>query len=406
MKKTCLVICLLSLLMLLLCACTADFSATESDLLPEELSQPQAFDIFAQRFSVTDSKHDLGGRIVGMRGQFGCFETQTPSRVMFCYQTDSMNAGMLLAYDKANGTFSHACPDALCAHENCLFNGSYKIFAGERHLFFLPLFGGDGKAQYYTCTDTDGNGLKQLSLTTDCELLCETEKGLYYSQTTLDGETYKTALWLYDFASETNAKLTEDGELWYFYVLDGTVYLHDSLSLTLSVFSDDLTERNVLAEGVTAVYPFDGALYLHDTQANMLDKVSGGTVSHAFDTRGIEFETWCVSGGYLYYTCRDDAFIESQKGDAKLYKYLNTYNLSCGRIYRKAEGASDAESVYAGTHGGIPDQIQNFFADGNVLYIEYRDYKSFKNNYNTERRHAGIVIADADTGAFLDIPGR
>ena len=391
---------------LLLCACTADFSATESDLLPEELSKPQAFDIFAQQFSVTNCENADGGRIVGMRGLFGSFEAQTPTRVLFCYQTDGMNAGQLLAYDKADGTFSYACPDALCSHESCLFGGSYKIFAGERHLFFLPLFGGDGKAQYYTCTDTNGNGLKQLSLTTDCELLCETDAGLYYSHTVLDGETYKTSLWLYDFETDQSAKLTEDGELWYFYVLDGTVYLHDSISLTLSVFSDDLTEKTVLSEGVTAVYPFDGALFLHDVPGGTIRKVQGGTVAPAYDVRGIEFGVWCVSGGYLYYTCRDNAFIESQKGDAKLHKYLSTYNLSCGRIYRKAEGDSDAEPVYAGTHDGIPDQIQNFFASGSTLFVEYRDYKSYKNNYNTERRRAGITIADAETGEFLDIPGR
>ena len=51
-------------------------------------------------------------------------------------------------------------------------------------------------------------------------------------------------------------------------------------------------------------------------------------------------------------------------------------------------------------------EMDTLFASGSVLYIEYRDYKSFKNNYNTERHQAGIVIADAETGAFLDIPGR
>ena len=182
---------------LLLCACTADYSATESDLLPEELSQTEAFDIFAQQFSVTDSQYECGGTVVGLRGQFGSFEAQTPSRVLFCYQNDSMSAGQLLAFDKQSGTFAYACPDALCSHESCLFSGSYKIYAGDRHLFFQPLFGEGRTAQYYYCTDTEGNGAKRLSLTTDLGLLCETDRGLYYSQTVLDGEAYKTALLLY-----------------------------------------------------------------------------------------------------------------------------------------------------------------------------------------------------------------
>ncbi len=404
MKK--LVLACFAVAALLLCACTADFSATESDLLPEELSQAESFDIFAQYFPTAGSEYKNGGVISGMRGQFGCFEAQTPSRVLFCYQTDLMNNAQLIAYDKAKGTFSYACPDALCNHETCLFGGEYKIFAGDRHLFFQPMFSENGKAQYFYCTDLDGNSMQQIALATDCELLCETDKGLYYQQTVLDGEVYKNALWLYDFASEKSERLTEDGELWYFYVQNDTVYRHDAIALTLSVLSDDCATETVIARDVTTVYPFDGALYLHDTQANMIDKVAGDTVLHAFDTQGIDFAIWCVSGGDLYYLCHDRDFIESQKDDTKLYNYLSGYNLSCGRLYRMEEGTSDAKLVFAGTHDGIPDLIQNFFADGNVLYIEYRDYKSFKNNYNTERHHAGITVADADTGAFLDIQGR
>jgi len=403
MKKTSLIICIFTFL--LLCACTADFSATESDLLPDELSQAETFDIFAQTFRPGQNDCASGGVITGMLGQFGSFEAQTPDRVFFHYRTEAMNHADFLAYDKRDGTFSYACPDALCDHERCLFGGSYKLLAGERHLFFQPLFG-DGSASHYYCTDTDGNGLKQLSVTTDCTLLCETEKGLYYEQTVLDGQTYLTSLWLYDFSDGTSVRLTEEGELWYFYVLDGTVYLHDSVALTLSVFSEDLTKQVVLTEGVTAVNVFDGALFLYDVQNGTIRKVVGDTVETAYNAQGIEFDLWCISGGFLYYTCRDGAFIESQKDDAKLYRYLSTYNLPCGRIYRMREGQSDAELVYAGTHDGIPDQIHAFFASGNMLYIEYRDYKSFKNNYNTERHQAGIVIADAETGAFLDIPGR
>lgn len=403
MKKTLL---LFLLLAQMLCACSPDYSATESDLLPGTLSQAEAFDIFAQSFVTETNGGSRGGVIAGMLGQFGSFEAQTPDRVLFRYQNESMNSAYLLAYGKQDGTFSYACPDALCKHETCLFSGTYKLFAGDRHIFYQPMFGEHGKAQYYYCTDTDGNGITQISVMTDCKLLCETEKGLYYMQTTLDGETYKTALWLYDFAGGESVKLTEEGELWEFYVLDDTVYLHDTLNLTLSVLSKDLTEQTLLAENVTAVYTFDGALYLHDTQTETIGKISGDTVLPAFDTSGIEFGIWCISGGDLYYTCHDRNFIESQKDDAKLYRYLSGYNLSCGRIYRMQEGTRDAELVYAGEHGGIPDLIQNFFADGNVLYIEYRDYKSYKNNYNTERRKAGLMLADADTGAFLDIPGR
>ncbi len=404
MKKILLIFCLAT--SLLLCACSPDYSATESDLLPDELSQAAPFDIFAQTFVTDASGGTNGGVISGMLGPFGSFEAQTPDRVLFLYQTDSMQTAYHLAYDKQDGTFSYACPDALCPHETCLFGSEYKIYAGDRHLFFQPLFGENGKAQYFYCTDLDGNGIKQIAVTTDCELLCETDKGLYYQQTVLDGETYKNALWLYDLASEKSVRLTEEGELWYFYVQNDTVYRHDALALTLSVLSDDCTQETVLARDVTAVYPFDGNLYLHDTQKNEICKITNGTLTHAFDTDGIEFEIWCVSGGDLYYTCLDRDFIESQAENKKLYSYLNQYNLSCGRIYRMEEGTSDAKAVYAGAHDGIPDLIYNFFADGDVLYIEYRDYKSFKNNYNTERHHAGIVIADADTSRYLDISGR
>ena len=398
MKKVC---CLL-LCVFLLCSCTPDYSATESDLLPDTLSQAETFDIFAQCFSA-DADTNADGAVTGMIGMYGHLQAETPVSVLFRCKTSAMTAPQTLAYSKTDGTFSYACPDALCDHGSCLFGGEYNLFAGDKHLFFKPLFG-TGDTRRYLCTALDGSGARTIGVTDDCVLLAETDTGVYYQKTVADAETYKIALWHYDFEAEQSVRLTAEGELWEFYAVQGKVYRFDTLAMTLSVYGNGFETETAVAENVTSVYRFDGALYLHDLSAGIIRKVADGKCTDAFDVGGIEFDTFCISGDALYYTCRDVAFIESQSQNKKMYTYLTQYNLSCGRVYRLREGETQATLVYQGTHGGIPDLIQNIYASGELLFIEYRDCKSFKNNYNSKRQGASIAFANARTNEVLDLP--
>ena len=57
------------------------------------------------------------------------------------------------------------------------------------------------------------------------------------------------------------------------------------------------------------------------------------------------------------------------------------------------------------SHDGKPALIEHLFADGEVLYVQYRDYESFFNRYSEKRGEPGLAILDATTGNFLEIPG-
>ena len=48
--------------------------------------------------------------------------------------------------------------------------------------------------------------------------------------------------------------------------------------------------------------------------------------------------------------------------------------------------------------------IDHLFADGEVVYIQCRDYRSFPNRYNDKREDPMLVILDVQSGAFLEIP--
>ena len=101
-----------------------------------------------------------------------------------------------------------------------------------------------------------------------------------------------------------------------------------------------------------------------------------------------------VSDGYVYYCFTDSAQIEANKSDTELYEYLSEYNQTCGNVYRIKEGEDTSELVYHGAHDGKPDLIDYIFADGQVLYIQYRNYQNFENNFSKQRGQEELVIVD------------
>ena len=110
-----------------------------------------------------------------------------------------------------------------------------------------------------------------------------------------------------------------------------------------------------------------------------------------------------VSDGYIYFCMDDRTQIESKKDDEKIYEYLTNYNQTCGNIYRVKEFENNWELVYCSSHDDIPDLIDNIFADGEVVYIQYRDYKNFDNNYSNNRGVKSLVILDVTSGKSIDI---
>lgn len=414
MKKSIAVIIMINIMIISLCGCNPvyDPSKTDSDsTVSRQTSDPK--DIFYNTFVSkyysglgSGALADInGGQIDSLIGRYGMtFIANTPERMLISYQLESMPAPYIIGYNKFSGDFTYACPDALCGHTDCLFNGEYRIFAGSKHLFYRRECETEGKKEYYYCSDLFGNDPYETDIPTDNALLSESEKGIYYLKYTFKDEKYYTSLWLYDSYRKEHNQLTGEKINVSYYVIDDAVYIEDSEKLTFSRMSDDYKTQRVILEDNIPSYQFGKSFYVYDAGKEIIFKVSENEPEEIYDVSGIEFDALHISGGYLYYTCRDTEFIEKHSGDEELYKYLSQYNTNCGRVYRIKNGTAERELIYSGACGGIPYQISNVYSENEVVYIEYRDHTSFINNYSGTRKNPGFVILDAASGEYVDIP--
>lgn len=406
MKKIA-VICV-SVCLVLFSSCAADYSYSVSDFSVSEVSAESetGINLLDVQF-VSAYYRSLGNGgleklaanapVLCLRGRNGSLlYANAPTRMIFSYATDKY-VWSLMEYNKLTGHFSHACHDVLCNHDSCLFSPENKVFAGQKHLFFISELSDEG----YFVSDLDGSGAKKLSIPKDAELYSDTEKGLYWGKAELVDDKVLYSLWLYDYASGENKRLAEPAENAAYYVVGDTAYLHDYSALVLYRFSKDYSKKTKMADDITYLSDFGGSLYDYHAETGVLRKLDGDRMVTVAQIPSMC--DWWVSEGYVYYCCADSSYMESYKNDAELYEYLTEYNPTCGNVYRVREFGDTPELVFHGSHDGKPDLIDHIFADGEVLYIQYRDYENFSNNFADERGQKGLVILDSSTGEFIDI---
>ena len=403
MKKICL-LCLL-FFSLLLGACSPDYSYSDAESSKQETDK-QRIDLLETTFhsgyyeSIGESGlQELFGNspikcLCGPNGSL--LYANISTQMIFTYATEQ-HVWNYMAYDKLTGNFSYACRDVLCGHDNCLFSTDKKIYSGGKHLFFVPQF---GSGEIYM-SDLSGVNPQKISVPMDAELLSETDQGLYWCKAELENQKVFYSLWRYEYSTNNSVRLTKPAENVIFQVVGDTVYVHDMESLTLYRLSSDFTQRTEVANDVIYLSNFGGELYDYDYHTGVLKKLVDGKMT-AVATIPSVCDYW-VSDGYVYYCFNDSAQIKAAKDDSELYEYLSKYNQTCGNVYRIKEGEDTPELVYHGTHDGKPDLIDNIFADGEVLYIQYRDYQSFDNNFSKERGEKGLVIFDVTTGESIEI---
>lgn len=396
-------ICLLVFLFLL-SACTSDNSDYTSEA-SQAVSQPE-LDLLKTEF-VSEYYRSVGENgleklaadtpVACLRGKNGSLlYANTPTRMIFSYATDKY-VWSLMEYDKLTGDFSYACHDGLCSHDSCLFSPQNKVFSGRSRLFFVSDFGDEG----YYMSDLDGNNIKKLSIPNDAELYADTEKGLYWGKAELVEEKTLYSLWLYDYSSGDSTLLAAPAENASYYVIGDTVYMHDFSAFVLSRFSENYSETTEIAKNITYLQSFGGSLYDYNYDTGVLQKLDGDKMITVATIPSVA-DYW-VSEGYVYYCCADQAYTDTYKNDPEIYEYLSEYNPTCGNIYRIKEFGDAPELVYHGSRDGKPDLIDHVFADGEVLYIQYRDYLNFPNNFVNGRGHSGLVIYDVTAEKAIDI---
>lgn len=403
MKKVIIIYLLLSLFWFT--SCLPDYSYSNVDTSGEETKLTRD-DLLEKNFN-SDYYNSLGedglkklsldSPIIGLNGKYGTLlYANTPRRMIFNYSIDK-DIWALVEYDKILGCFSFACHDVLCPHDTCLFSGEYKIFNGENHLFFISLIE-DGD---YFMSDLDGNNIKKISIPKDAELYSENLNGLYWGKTELVDEKVLYSIWFYDYTTCKSKQLLEPSENVIYYVVNNTIYMQDLESLSLYRISSDYCQKTLLSNDVVSLLNFNGVLYDYDFNTGDFRKLEGEKMVKVATIPSI-IDYW-VSDGYIYFCMDDRTQIESKKDDEKIYEYLTNYNQTCGNIYRIKEFENNWELVYCSSHDDIPDLIDNIFADGEVVYIQYRDYKNFDNNYSNNRGVKSLVILDVTSGKSIDI---
>ncbi len=394
----------LSLFLLVLPSCSADYSYSGAGSLQggtgqaeTELLQTEFVSAYYQSLGEDGLKQLAKDSSVScLHGKDGILlYANTPTRMIFNCATDRY-VWTLLEYDKLSGKFSYACHDVFCTHESCLFSQGKTISFSANHLFFAPNL---GEGESYV-SDLDGDNAQRLSIPSDAVLLSDTDEGLYWVKTEYVDEKPRYSLWRYTYSSERSERLTEPANASY-YASGDTVYLHDLETLTLYRFSEDFRKTYAVVEGVTFLTNFGGNLYNYNYDTGVLQKLE--------DNRMVDVATlpsalhYWASAGYLYYCCEDSSRIESYREDDELYEYLSRDNPTCGNVYRVKEYGGAPELVYHGAHDGKPDRIDYVFADGEVLYIQYRTYRDFPNVFSTERGNEDLAIVDVTTGKSMEV---
>lgn len=373
-----------------------NFEASKEAFVLEEASLLSPYYLSLGEEGLRKLSEDAG--ILCLRGMYGTLlYANTPTRMIFNYETEEY-VWQLMEYDKLTGEFAPACHDVMCSHEDCLFSQGNKVFAGEYHLFFQADTGDGG----YYMSDLDGSDPQALPLPADAFLHAETEEGFYWEKTELQDEKVFYSLWFYSFSDGESRQAAPPAENVIYHVGKEGVYLHELATLTLYRLDPHGGEKKKVTEGITALSCFGGDLYDYDYETGTFRKLVGDEMFPVAHGEGV-FDYW-VSEGYLYYFCEDLPYMEQMKEDRELYQYLLRDNPTCGSVYRIREGEDSPQLLCRILHDGKPALIDHLFADGEVVYIQCRDYKSFPNRYNDRRGDRTLVILDAQSGEFLEIP--
>ncbi len=311
----------------------------------------------------------------------------------------SGGTGIPYLYDKRTGAFSLACRDPLCTHtyDDCIWANCVRFLCGRNAVYFLCSDDTDFDTLYRT--DPYGENPQKIYQSDGDQIaypLVEADDFLYFCAYQYDAETdqiLQSCLMRIPTNGGRAEKITDDLSLHYLPMQDKVLYSskEDNNAYLLSV---ETGERSLFDSSAYPIALYRDWIYyrkdeggFYRASANnpadrekVLDHYSG--VSPAF------------CGERIYYL--ETTLYSQSESFGNYYKY---------DLYSANLDGSDPTHIRTFETDGIPDRVADILINENMLFIWYKTYKDFQNEFNPkgERepyRHAIVDLSSGESLAF------
>lgn len=293
-------------------------------------------------------------------------------------------------YDKRTGMFSLACRDPLCEHgEDCLWAKSYwQTYSSSEHMFFT-CWSDDGALDCIYIGDPYGNDVRTLyqGRGNNVGRLIAEGEFLYFWEDVHKEETdeVETILMRVPLKGGSAEQLLTNVAR-YMPMGDKVLYL-DQKDLNTYLYTIETGETQAFSDRVLPLAAYQGWVYYYTDDAFYRVSAEDPDVREKI----LDHICWCVafSGGRMYYL-RSSIFSQSE-----VYGNYIQYDL-----YSAKPDGSDQTFLMSFATDEIPDEVSNFWVDGNLLMIKYRTYRDFENEFHPVegRNKYSQALIDLSTG--------
>lgn len=400
----------LSLLCMLCClallsACNRTVEYPEESSTPEVSRGPDKYG----RWSIDDLvQGEIAFPIEGLYGQTEETLKQNYPAAIYEFQSITMVDTPLNAliygvgselipylYDKRTGTFSLACNDPLCTHENCIWSQSYfQTYAGSDRLFFT-LWSDEALDTIYD-SDLYGNNLHKLYQSDGNNVGRLTAEGeyLYFLEDLHDKEldAVKKLLIRVPLNGGPAEKVIEN-VVFYMPLGDKILYV-DQEDTHCYLYTVETGKKVLFEQTAHPVATYQGWLYYYTDDAFYRVSLEN------LEEREKIFDHICqcliFSENRIYYLRRSH-FSESEE-------YGNYWKYD---LYAANLDGSAPTYIHAFETDGIPDRVSWMWGDGKMLIFKYQSYLDFENefnpNFNLLNHPHHYTLLDLSTGEQIMI---
>lgn len=268
--------------------------------------------------------------------------------------------GVPFVYDKGNGTVTFACRDETCSHTDCIWaKAGTQVYSGGDVLFFYL---GDEETVY--AGDMYGENLRALYTSDEGHLYGFFHVGAYLYMledipVMIDGVQNSTNRWLRIPVNGGNAEALEEAPG----SLTNPTTLED---FCLYYYGD----RGKVLYGEWLYY-IELVGEWEPDKPNTLWRMS----RYDRSVREPLFE--CADDTTLHFS-GDTMYILEKTPYSKSYEFGTYY---AWNLYTADLQGNDKTFRMTFETDGIPDKIEDLRIDGNLLYLRYRTYLDFRNEY-------------------------
>ncbi len=318
-------------------------------------------------------------------------------------------------FNKLTGNISTWCPDPMCeGGENCVFSGFWNdygelcTYVGEHHLYFISSYK-DFTARLYRC-DFRRNNLEMLYVLPTyvddgqvyseyIEIIYEKDNLLYFLERNYVGSN-KNSIPSVKTLNMDNGEISVvsgDINIGQCFVENDEVYYtlnEPEEYYTWSKTDLNFSKKESLFEGPMRIYNHtkDYAIitewkgYGVFEQYYLYSLDTGESIPLGEQTRNV-----VLSGDYIYYTklLTDEEIENDPNKEYFLWEDPDRGNTitsqkTNARIFRRQIGSDEEELVFQLFYQGVPVMINDFYADGECLWMEVKNHEQYRNYFNQD----------------------